>query len=273
MKNNKFSVLMSVYINENPINFEVALNSVFAQTLVPAEVILVEDGKLTDALYQVISNFKNKHAEIFKTHPLKKNVGLGNALRIGLLQCSHELVLRMDTDDICINNRFEKQISFMNDNPSIDLVGGWIAEFKTDMRKINGYRKVPETDKAIKKFHRKRNAINHMTVAFKKSKVIEAGSYEDLPYFEDYYLWAKMMQKGMLFYNFQESLIYARVGNDMIGRRHGWAYVKKEYHLIKQFKKIGFITNFEFIKMILTRFPIRMLPKPILSKVYNLYIR
>ena len=69
----KFSVLMSVYFKENPEYMRLALKSVIEdQTLKPAEVILVEDGPLTDKLYRVIDEFKKKYPDILKTVPIKK---------------------------------------------------------------------------------------------------------------------------------------------------------------------------------------------------------
>ena len=58
---NSFSVLISIYKKENPVWFREALDSVFAQTIQPTEIVLVEDGPLTSELYAVIDEYQSKH--------------------------------------------------------------------------------------------------------------------------------------------------------------------------------------------------------------------
>ena len=57
-------------------------------------------------------------------------MGLGKALEIGITECQYDLIARMDSDDICHPERFEKQINFMIDNPDVKVLGSWIAEFE-----------------------------------------------------------------------------------------------------------------------------------------------
>ena len=123
-----FSVLISVYYKEKPEYLKDAINSVFNQTLLPNEVILVEDGKLSDELYNTIKKLQEKYNEI-KTVCLKENQGLGPALNEGLKYCSYDIVARMDSDDICMPDRFKIQIDFMEKHPDIDIISGWIDEF------------------------------------------------------------------------------------------------------------------------------------------------
>ena len=107
-----FSVLMSIYCKENPDWFREALDSVFSQTIQPAEIVLVEDGPLTDDLYAVIDEYSNKYP-IFNIVVNETNLGLGLALQKGVLACTNEIIARMDTDDILPIDRFEKQIQKM----------------------------------------------------------------------------------------------------------------------------------------------------------------
>ena len=125
----RFSVLLSLYYKENPIFLRESLHSVFGQTLQPDEVILVEDGPLTPALYEVVEEFAGRYSTI-KRIVLEKNRGLGNALSEGLKHCSCDLVARMDTDDICKPERFARQLAFMESHPEISVVGAWIDEFQ-----------------------------------------------------------------------------------------------------------------------------------------------
>ena len=107
---------------------------------------------------------------------LEHNVGLGDALAIGIKKCTYDLVARMDSDDISMPHRFQKQLDvFMNNN--IDVCGSWINEFNWDENIVDSIRIVPERHSDIVKFAKSRNPINHMTVMFKKRKVLEAGNY------------------------------------------------------------------------------------------------
>ena len=274
MENNdiKFSVLMSVYFKESPSYLEAALSSVFTQTVMPDEVVLVEDGPLTSELDETISKFEKEYPTILKVIKFENNRGLGKALHDGLLECSNEIVFRMDTDDIEDKDRFEKQLKIFKEK-NVDVVGSNIAEFDETMTTITSHRIVPEHYEAIKKMAKSRNPINHVTVAMKKSKVIEAGNYISMYYFEDYYLWIRMMKIGAIFYNVQESLTDVRGGNDMIKRRGGKKYIKPIINFEKAILKLGYISKFEFLKNVLQRVIVSLIPNHFRFFVYKILLR
>ena len=237
-KDIQFSVLMSIYYKENPEWFRIALDSVINQTLQANEIVLVEDGKLTEELYQVIDEYKTKYPDLFNIVPLEKNSGLGEALRIGVLNCSNKLVARMDTDDIARNDRFEKQIKFMDENPDIDLVGSWISEFEDNPNEIISYRQLPTKHDDIYKFGQFRCPVNHMTVMYRKSAVLNAGNYQTFKNIEDYYLWGRMLKNGAKFANIPECLVNVRAGNAMFARRANLTYfINSEFPLAIVYKK------------------------------------
>lgn len=159
---------------------------------------------------------------------LQKNVGLGNALKVALENCQNELVARMDSDDVSMFCRFEIQLKYLNQHPETDIVGGNITEFLGNENNITGQRYVPETDSQIKVYMRKRCAMNHMTVMYKKSAVMKAGNYKNWFCNEDYYLWLRMMLFGAVFANVPENIVNVRVGNEMSARRGGMKYFKSE---------------------------------------------
>ena len=156
-----FSVLMSVYRKDNPAHLKIALESIFEkQTLKPNEIILVKDGPLTIELDMTIAKweYKNKHKVKIKTIELSKNVGLGEALKIGLEQCSYDIVARMDSDDIAIKTRFEEQLKFIKSNPTIDIVGGGIDEFLDSIDEIVSHKSVPTQHDEIVKMAKRRKS-------------------------------------------------------------------------------------------------------------------
>ena len=220
----QFSVLMSVYIKENPIFLKDAIKSIQNQTMKPSEIILVEDGPLTSELYQVLDQIEAESEIPVKRCPLEENQGLGLALRYGVLQCQYDIIARMDTDDIAVPDRFEQQIHLM-EQENLDLLGGHIAEFIDNPKEVVSYRRVPTQHADIVTYQRMRSAFNHMTVMFKKNMVLKAGNYEDGLYMEDDLLWLNMIAAGARTGNLDQILCRVRVGAGMFERRGGLRYL------------------------------------------------
>lgn len=273
--NYNFSVLLSVYHKEKPEFLEKSIESIyFNQTLKPNEIVLVEDGPLTNELYNSIEKLKNKiGTSIFKTVVLEKNMGLGNALRIGIEKCSNELIARMDTDDISYPNRFEKQVNFFKENPDTDVLGTFMSEFVGNTNNIICIKDAPNNEIDLKKYMKLRDPVNHPSVMFKKSKVLEAGNYKEIFLNEDSYLWGRMLSKGCVFKNIQEPLVYFRTTDDTYKRRGGWKYVKAEYGLQKEFLKLGIINKIEFIRNITLKNIVRLIPNQLRKFIYLKMLR
>lgn len=268
----QFSVLLSLYYKENSEYLRQSLDSIFNQTLKPDEVVLVEDGPLTTELYNIINEYI-KRFPIIKIVPLARNSGLGNALKEGLKYCTNDIIARMDTDDISKPDRFQKQISFLDKHPEIDVVGAWIDEFINDISNVVSIRKLPETNDEIYDFGKKRNPINHPVVMFRKKAVEAAGGYLPFYLFEDYYLWVRMLLNGSRFYNIQESLLYFRSSHEMFYRRGGikYAYVECKFYLT--LFRLGYINIAETIINISIRFFTRILPNKVRRWIYKNIIR
>lgn len=272
----KFSVLISVYFKENPFYFKKALDSIVNQTLLPNEIVLIKDGPLSEELEIVLNEYILDYPNFFKVISLPVNKGLGNALAIGVNECSYEFIARMDTDDICVLNRFEKQIDFLRNNPKIDLVGTNVEEFNVEPGDLKRFRKMPESGNSVLKYSKFRNPVNHPTVMFRKSKVLEAGNYSgEILLFEDFSLFIRMLQKGASFYNIQECLLHFRtgLGIDVIKRRSGLFYVKNEWKFSLLSLKIGKINFFEWLFYVCTKLPLRLLPPKVILFVYNQFLR
>lgn len=267
-----FSVLMSVYLKENPSFLNESLKSIWDdQILKPTEIVIVKDGLLTKELDLVISDFQ-KRAPV-KVLQLEKNSGLGVALAHGLNHCTCEIVARMDSDDISDPSRFNIQIGYLNSNPEVILVGSNLLEFISVPGDLNRNKKVPEFDYEIKKYIKYRSPFNHPSVVFRKERVLNVGSYCSMHSFEDYYLWFRLLNSGGLYYNFQESLVYFRVGSNLIGRRRGLQYALNEYKLFHQLRNDKIISNSMFIFLIAIRIPLRFLPNKAISFVYRFFLR
>lgn len=267
-----FSVLMSVYYKENPIYLKEAIESIYdKQILKPSEIVLVEDGELTKELYQEINKQKIRLKNILKIVKLEKNSGLGKALNIGILNCTNELIARMDTDDVAYPNRFEEQIKYFKDYPETDVLGTFMNEFIENVSNIICVKDAPLDN--IEKYMKYRDPVNHPSVMFKKSKVLEAGNYKEILLNEDSYLWRRMLKKGAIFKNIPEPLIYFRVSNDTYKRRGGWKYVKTEWKLQKKYLGLGVINKFEFWQNIILKSTVRLMPNWLRKFVYLKILR
>lgn len=267
-----FSVLLSLYHKESPDFLCQSLDSIFNQTLMPDEVVLVEDGPLTKELTKVVNAYCRKYL-LLKIVPLEKNYGLGKALNEGLKHCSYELVARMDTDDIAKPTRFEKQLGKFVEYPELDVCGSWIDEFEEDISQVLSVRKLPKEHENIVQYAKKRCPINHPVVMFRKSAILAAGGYQHFPLFEDYYLWVRMMMNGAKFYNIQESLLFFRFSPEMFKRRGGWKYALNELRFQNRIRGMKFISYFEFIRNVFSRFFIRIIPNSYREIIYKNILR
>ena len=248
-----YSVLMSVYKNEKVPFFREAVDSVLNQTERPDQIVLVRDGEVYEELQAAIDSYVSEYPEIFTYVPLEVNGGLGNALRVGLLECRNEFVGRMDTDDICLPDRFEQQLRFFEEHPDVDIVGGNISEFCQSPEHIVDYRIVPEAHDDIVKYLKSRSPMNHVTVMFKKSTLLAANSYESFYLFEDWYLWTKLYLNGARFANLSAVLVNVRV-LEMANRRGGMKYYKSCVKLLKFMKANKVIGTFAYLKTSAVRF-------------------
>lgn len=267
-----FSVLLSVYKNENSENLRDAIESISVkQSIQPNEIILVKDGTLTLELEDVISELE-KRIEYLKVLGYEKNKGLGFALNFGLKKCSNELIFRMDTDDIACYNRFETQLKYYKDNPGISILGTRIEEFNETPGDLKQFRNVPLSSEEVQKNKLSRNPFNHMTVLYRKSIIEAVGGYQDMPGYEDYYLWLRLLKqnKGM---NIDEALVYARIGNNMIKRRHGFEFFNKEYNFQNRLLRENLITPINFSKNLILRCFPRIIPISILKIIYSKVLR
>lgn len=267
-----FSVLMSVYVKEKPDYLRKSLDSMLAQTILPSQIVMVEDGPLTDELYAVLDEYQDKFPD-FKRVVNQQNLGLGKALEKGLLACDYDLVARMDTDDIAFPERFESELREFEADPALCICGSHMEEFDGTPENIISVKKVPLTMEEILRYAKKRNPFNHPSVMFKKNAVIEAGNYQHALGFEDYYLWVRMLQKGMKGKNIDACLVHFRAGADMFKRRGGMKYIKNAVLAKKMFYKAGFLSFPEFLFYSAAHAGVSLMPNGLRTFVYTKFLR
>lgn len=255
----EFSVLMSVYKNDVAENVITAVKSIVEQTVRPSQVVIVIDGPVPDECMQALNSLREEYGDLIEIYPLENNVGLGNALKKGMQYCRYEFIARMDSDDIAVKDRFEKQLDVFEKDPQLSIVGSDIAEFIGSIDNVVSIRDVPSTHNDICEYLKKRCPFNHMTVMFRKSEVEKAGGYLHWFYNEDSYLWVRMYLADCRFANIKENLVFARINEATFYRRGGKKYYNSERDLFKFMLNNKIITKGEYRKSCLIRYVIQVL--------------
>lgn len=269
----KFSVLMSIYYGETSLFFDRAMKSIWEdQTRKPDQIVLVKDGELPYELNKTIEFWKAKLGRYLNVVDIKTNVGLGDALNVGLRHCKFELVARMDSDDISLPSRFEQLLEVFADN-DVSVCGSWINEFDTVETTTYAVRRTPELHRDIVRFSKFRSPMNHVSLMFKKSAVLNAGGYKKMMWLEDYYLIIRLIHTGAICRNIQESLVNVRAGAGQLERRRGLNYAKSEFRLLVIMRRLGAITWFQFFVNASLKFSVRLLPRTIFGVMFSLIRR
>jgi glycosyltransferase involved in cell wall biosynthesis len=254
-----FSLLITVYGGDLADRVEIAFRSaVDAQTRRPSQVILVQDGPVDDELARRMARLVADSPVPVDFVALQDNGGLGPALDAGLKLSRYDVVARMDADDVAMPHRFELQVPLIE--AGADLVGAGLLEFGADTGDVVGIR-IPLVDPLdIARYARFHDPFNHPTVVYRRSAVLAAGGYGDLPLMEDYWLFARMIASGAKVANVAEPLVYYRVGAGAYDRRGGRMLLRSEMRLQREFLRYGFVTRAQYVRNAAIRGSYRLIP-------------
>ena len=264
----QFSLLLPVYAGDRPEFLRAAFtSSVHEQTQRPSEVVVVVDGRIPDELRAMLDSLIAASPVPARTVELPENRGLAEALTIGLGECAHEVVARMDADDVSLPGRFERQAEAMQ--RGLDLVGTGMFEFSTDNGAVLGRRVPPVGPERIAKYARFHDPFNHPTVMYRKTAVERAGGYEDLGLMEDYWLFARMLHAGVRADNLPDPLLMYRVSDGAYARRGGLAQLKAEVRLQRALRRMRFTTRAQALRNLAVRGGYRLIPEPLRKAMYR----
>jgi glycosyltransferase involved in cell wall biosynthesis len=267
----EFSLLMSVWGGDDPGFLDAAFRSaVHDQTRRPDDVVLVQDGPVPPALAKVIGELMESSPVPTTLLALDANVGLGVALDQGMSACAHDIVARMDADDIALPHRFAVQVPLVEQG--IDLLGSSLLEFGDDPTDVVGRRVPPIDPETIVRYARFHQPFNHPTVVYRRSAVEAAGGYRHLALMEDYLLFAKMIGEGARVGNVAEPLVLYRVGAGAYARRGGVRLLKSEWRLQRRLLEMGFTNRVQFVRNMVVRGGYRLVPEPARRTAYRLLI-
>lgn len=262
----KYSFLISVYKGDNPLFFDLAVESLLTQSYKPDEVVLVVDGPVSAEINLVIEKYRA--FGILNVIRLPVNGGLGRALATGLSECRNEIILRADSDDASEFTRAEKQISFMV-SENVDLCSTPVRLFSDSPQNSYGIKNVPISTMEIRKKIQTSCPFNHPSVGFRKNAVLKAGGYKDLPYCEDYYLWVRMVENGCICKNIPEPLVNMRIDKLTFKRRGNKQTIESRNWLNEYMYSHHMINFLVFIRNKFENFCRLHLPQSLKQKLYE----
>ncbi|PWD52633.1 glycosyl transferase [Serinibacter arcticus] len=271
MADTPFSLLVPVYRADSPSHFRRAFeSSVQEQTLRPAEVVLVQDGPVPAALAAVLDDVAAASPVPVVRVRIPANVGLALALTRGLESCSHEIVARIDADDVSLPHRFATQVPLVE--AGLDLVGAGMVEFEDDEQVVVGSRVPRQGQEAIESYARFHDPFSHPTVVYRRSAVERAGGYEPLGRMEDYWLFVRMLAAGARVDNVVEPLVRYRIGEGAYARRGGREQWRTELELQRAMRRIGFTSRGQQVRNVLVRGAYRFVPEGLRKVAYRALI-
>lgn len=267
-----FSVLLPVYAGDDADHFRRAVVSATAeQDLRPAELVVVRDGPVGPALDAVLAELDGAAPPTggvrVRVVRLPRNVGLARALEAGLEACAHEIVARVDADDVSLPSRFARQVPLVA--AGLDLLGSAITEFADDEGRPGIVRELPTDPAEIARTARFRDPFHHPSVVYRRSAVAAAGGYEHLPLMEDYLLFARMIANGARVANVRDPLVLYRVGAGAYARRGGLRLLRSELALQRAFLREGFTTPAQALRNVVVRGGYRLVPEPVRRAAYR----
>lgn len=180
------SVIMPVYNGESFL-LEAA-ESILAQKKVNLELIIIDDGS-TDSTGEIIDFLTQKDSRI-SAYKHTENAGIVSCLNWGIQQAQYEYIARMDSDDISLPDRLCAQQSFLDQNPTVGVVGTAVQRFGEISPRVVRY---PKNDKCIKAHLVFRSPFCHPSVMFRRSLITGIDAYaEEAVSIEDYDLWIRL---------------------------------------------------------------------------------
>tara|TARA_R110000796_G_scaffold933_1_gene3596 strand:+ start:1236 stop:1949 length:714 start_codon:yes stop_codon:yes gene_type:complete len=200
------SVLIPVY-NTSAYFLSECLKSCLSQTISDYEIVIVDNGSDNLDTLIVLSEFENNEKiTIVQCAQQRGKKNLSVALNYGLLRCKYDLVARMDSDDVMYPDRLEKQLNFMINNPNIDILGAQIKIIPQG--NITEHQFIVDKDFALRSYW----LVNHPTVMFRKSKIMDIGGYKETPthFAEDYELWLRSLRNNLKIRNMPDVVLKYR---------------------------------------------------------------
>ncbi|WP_309125812.1 glycosyltransferase [Kocuria sp.] len=264
----EFSVLMPVYRADTPERVRrAAESSTVEQERRPAELVVVRDGPVPAPLQAELDRLARELPVPVVRVDLERNVGLTAALTAGLARCRHDVVARMDADDVSYPRRFAVQLPVVE--AGADVVGSSMHEIGDDETRPLALRRAPVGRDEILAVSRRRNPLSHPSVVFRRCAVEAVGGYEHVPLGEDYWLWARLLHAGADVRNVAEPLVGYRVTTGAYERRGGLPMFRADLQLQARLRGIGHIGFLQWAVNVAVRAGYRFVPTRLRELAYR----
>lgn len=273
-KGARVAVLLCVYHGDDPAQLRESIESILYQTYTPLELHIQIDGPVLPAHDTVLEDYSQDGRVRIRRQD--KNQGLARSLNALIEEVVSEqragYVARMDADDIALPTRIERQVTYLDGNPTIDVLGTGCIEFYDDggvtVRKT---RDMPTDDATLKRRIVQRTPFIHPTVMFRRSVFDDGIRYRsDNDRSEDTFMWAELTAHGYRFANLPEPLLYYRLSRQVIERRQSIGKALSDLRgRIYMMRRLGRITPVN-VAATMAHFGIKLLPTVILERIYRL---
>ena len=232
--NIKISVVMSVY-NEEEKWLKSSIESILTQTYKNFEFIIIVDNPNREDLIEIINHYKEVDDRIILSIN-EKNMGLVYSLNKGLRMSTGQYIARMDADDICIEDRFEKQLDYFNKN-DVDLLVTRAHFINEEDQKI-GQSIIFKNSNQLMKSLKYKNRLIHPTWMIKRDVIFneKINLYKDIPYAEDYDIAYRLVLNGFKIHQLNEYCLYYRVRKDGISLLKYYDGLKSSTFIAKNIK-------------------------------------
>ena len=245
-ENDFVTIIMPVYNGEKYLNE--TINSVLNQTFSDFEFLIIDDGS-SDKTEEIIKSYTDSRICFVKNN---ENLKIISTLNKGLSLAKGKYIARIDADDICINTRLEKQVAFLESNPSIGLLGSNYKTFGTSNKNIH-YPSLHEDLKFSALFY---NPFCHPSIMMRK-EVLEKYQLRFNPDFlhvEDYKLWTEFLSITHCA-NLSEELIAYRTHENQISKVHSELQKKSCFNVqIAYLKNAGFEMSRDEIQSLVSNY-------------------
>lgn len=212
---------MAVYRGDRIEWVKQALNSILLQTYKNYVLVVVIDGEVDAGIYTFLVDCAQHNANVV-IFSSEQNLGLSvgmNHIIEWSLPYKPKYFFRMDADDISEPERLLTQISYLEKNAKVSILGSGLVEIDEKGDEV-GHRKLPSQHDEIVDFLPKRCSMNHPTVAIRFEVFVAGYRYcNNLRNTQDYFLWADLCAAGFRFANLPQSLLKFRRVNDFYKRR------------------------------------------------------
>jgi GT2 family glycosyltransferase len=240
------SILVSSF-NTKTIYIKECLDSIRNQIgWINIELVWVNDGSdhlNSKILKELLNNFaKTTRFTKVVYHENETNMGIGYSLNLGIKLCSNEIIIKMDSDDIMVENRIAKQLGFMLENPHIHICGGQISMFKENketVMSVTNHKSITFDEFKSKPFHW---IVNHPTLCYRKSSIINVGNYDvTFRKTEDFELMLRVLKQYKYIHNIPDVLLHYRLHESQT--THNGCTEGHEYWYKRRNELIGKIIN------------------------------